>query len=214
MVRGLRGDGRDEYWARLDVHATALAGHVVIGVSIVMCLWEWAHGAGRLALRRAPGRSPASRTSSPLAALRIRSSSEARDVDPRRPRRQKLAPGALRRVLVVAEADELRAVPEAVRLHLVVAHLDHELRPNRRLLELAAAPAVRLREAALGCVLEERRRASRSRRASRARRPPSRRSRSRRPRRTGRAAAWRSGPAATSSAGRRPRSRRSSPASP
>ena len=25
MVRGLRGDGRDEYWARLDVHATALA---------------------------------------------------------------------------------------------------------------------------------------------------------------------------------------------
>ena len=44
MVRGLRGDGRDEYWARIDVHATALAGHVVIGVIIVMCLWEWAHG--------------------------------------------------------------------------------------------------------------------------------------------------------------------------
>jgi hypothetical protein len=44
MVRGLRGDGRDEYWARIDVHATALAGHVVIGAIIVMCLWEWAHG--------------------------------------------------------------------------------------------------------------------------------------------------------------------------
>ena len=44
MVRGLRGDGRDEYWARIDVHATALAGHVVIGVIIVMCLWEWGHG--------------------------------------------------------------------------------------------------------------------------------------------------------------------------
>lgn len=44
MVRGLRGDGRDEYWARMDVHATALAGHVVIGAIIVMCLWEWAHG--------------------------------------------------------------------------------------------------------------------------------------------------------------------------
>ena len=44
MVRGLRGDGRDEYWSRIDVHATALAGHVVIGAIIVMCLWEWGHG--------------------------------------------------------------------------------------------------------------------------------------------------------------------------
>ena len=44
MVRGLRGDGRDEYWARLDVHATALAGHVVIAAIIGMCLWEWGHG--------------------------------------------------------------------------------------------------------------------------------------------------------------------------
>ena len=44
MVRGLRGNGRDEYWARLDVHATALAGHVVIAAIIVMCLWEWGHG--------------------------------------------------------------------------------------------------------------------------------------------------------------------------
>jgi 4-hydroxybenzoate polyprenyltransferase len=44
MIRGLRGDGRDEYWARIDVHATALAGHVVIAAIIVMCLWEWAHG--------------------------------------------------------------------------------------------------------------------------------------------------------------------------
>jgi hypothetical protein len=44
MVRGLRGDGRDEYWARIDVHATALAGHAVIAAIIVMCLWEWGHG--------------------------------------------------------------------------------------------------------------------------------------------------------------------------
>jgi hypothetical protein len=44
MVRGLRGDGRDEYWTRIDVHATAIAGHVVIAAIIVMCLWEWAHG--------------------------------------------------------------------------------------------------------------------------------------------------------------------------
>lgn len=41
LIRGLRGDGRDEYWARIDVHATALAGIVVIGAVIVMCLWEW-----------------------------------------------------------------------------------------------------------------------------------------------------------------------------
>ena len=47
-------------------------------------------------------------------------------------------------------------MPEAVRLHLVVAHLDHELGTDRGLLELAAAPAVRLREAALGRVLQQR----------------------------------------------------------
>lgn len=44
LVRGLRGDGRDEYWQRIDVHATALAGNVVIAAIIVMCLWEWGHG--------------------------------------------------------------------------------------------------------------------------------------------------------------------------
>ncbi len=44
LVRGLRGDGRDEYWQRLDVHATALAGHVTIAAIIGMCLWEWSHG--------------------------------------------------------------------------------------------------------------------------------------------------------------------------
>ena len=30
LIRGLRGDGRDEYWQRIDVHATALAGNVLI----------------------------------------------------------------------------------------------------------------------------------------------------------------------------------------
>ena len=44
MIRGLRGDGRDEYWERIDVHATALAGIVVIAAVIGMCLWEWGHG--------------------------------------------------------------------------------------------------------------------------------------------------------------------------
>ena len=44
MVRGLRGDGRDEYWSRIDLLATALAGCVLIGVVIAMCLWEWGHG--------------------------------------------------------------------------------------------------------------------------------------------------------------------------
>jgi hypothetical protein len=44
MIRGLRGDGRDEYWERTDVHATALAGLVVITAIIGMCLWEWGHG--------------------------------------------------------------------------------------------------------------------------------------------------------------------------
>jgi hypothetical protein len=44
LIRGLRGDGKDEYWARLDLHATALSGMAVITAVIVMCLWEWAHG--------------------------------------------------------------------------------------------------------------------------------------------------------------------------
>lgn len=44
MIRGLRGDGRDEYWRRIDVHASYLAGLATIGLIIGMCLWEWAHG--------------------------------------------------------------------------------------------------------------------------------------------------------------------------
>jgi hypothetical protein len=44
LIRGLRGDGRDEYWERIDVHATALAGIAAITAILVMCAWEWAHG--------------------------------------------------------------------------------------------------------------------------------------------------------------------------
>ncbi len=43
-IRGLRGDGRDEYWRTLDLTATALCGIVLISVVIGMCFWEWAHG--------------------------------------------------------------------------------------------------------------------------------------------------------------------------
>ncbi|MBV8258771.1 MAG: hypothetical protein JOZ56_03245 [Actinobacteria bacterium] len=43
-IRGLRGDGRDEYWQRLDLAATTLAGLALILAVIAMCLWEWAHG--------------------------------------------------------------------------------------------------------------------------------------------------------------------------
>ena len=43
-IRGLRGDGRDEYWRTLDLTATALCGLVLIAVVIGMCFWEWAHG--------------------------------------------------------------------------------------------------------------------------------------------------------------------------
>jgi hypothetical protein len=44
LVRGLRGDGRDEYWRSLDWDATGIAGSVLITAVIVMCMWEWAHG--------------------------------------------------------------------------------------------------------------------------------------------------------------------------
>ena len=44
MVRGMRGDGRDERWALIDMRATALAGVVVITAIIVGFLVEVAHG--------------------------------------------------------------------------------------------------------------------------------------------------------------------------
>jgi hypothetical protein len=44
LVRGLRGDGRDEYWQRIDVYATAAAGSVLVVAVLGMCVWEWAHG--------------------------------------------------------------------------------------------------------------------------------------------------------------------------
>jgi hypothetical protein len=44
LVRGLRGDGRDEYWASLDRDASLFAGMFLILLVIAMCCWEWAHG--------------------------------------------------------------------------------------------------------------------------------------------------------------------------
>jgi hypothetical protein len=43
-IRGLRGDGRDEYWASLDTTATTIAGLVLITLVIALAMWEWAHG--------------------------------------------------------------------------------------------------------------------------------------------------------------------------
>jgi hypothetical protein len=43
-IRGLRGDGRDERFRRIDVHATALAGLAVMTAVIVAFLVELAHG--------------------------------------------------------------------------------------------------------------------------------------------------------------------------
>ena len=43
-IRGLRGDGRDERFARIDLAATALSGMAAITAIIVMCFWEWGHG--------------------------------------------------------------------------------------------------------------------------------------------------------------------------
>jgi protein-S-isoprenylcysteine O-methyltransferase Ste14 len=43
-VRGLRGDGRDERFAQIDLHATAVAGLVVIITLIVAFLTELARG--------------------------------------------------------------------------------------------------------------------------------------------------------------------------
>jgi drug/metabolite transporter (DMT)-like permease len=44
LVRGLRGDGRDEYWSALDRDATLLAGLFLLVLVIAMAMWEWEHG--------------------------------------------------------------------------------------------------------------------------------------------------------------------------
>ena len=43
-IRGLRGDGRDERFRQIDIHATALAGIVVLSVIIVAFIVEVARG--------------------------------------------------------------------------------------------------------------------------------------------------------------------------
>jgi hypothetical protein len=43
-IRGLRGDGRDERFAKMDVHATAIAGTAVIAAIIIAFLVEIAQG--------------------------------------------------------------------------------------------------------------------------------------------------------------------------
>lgn len=43
-IRGLRGDGRDERFREIDVHATALAGMAVISAIIIAFIVELARG--------------------------------------------------------------------------------------------------------------------------------------------------------------------------
>jgi hypothetical protein len=43
-VRQIRGDGRDERWARIDLAGTAVSGMVIITAIIALCIYEWAHG--------------------------------------------------------------------------------------------------------------------------------------------------------------------------
>ena len=43
-MRGLRGDGRDEYWRGIDRSATIVAANVTILAILAMAAWEWAHG--------------------------------------------------------------------------------------------------------------------------------------------------------------------------
>ena len=43
-IRGLRGDGRDERFRQIDIHATAIAGLVVISAIIIAFVVEVARG--------------------------------------------------------------------------------------------------------------------------------------------------------------------------
>jgi UPF0716 family protein affecting phage T7 exclusion len=45
-VRGLRGDGRDERFRKIDIHATAIAGLAVIWAVIIASIVELARGRG------------------------------------------------------------------------------------------------------------------------------------------------------------------------
>jgi hypothetical protein len=45
-IRGLRGDGRDERFRKIDIHATALAGLAVIIAIIIAAIVELARGHG------------------------------------------------------------------------------------------------------------------------------------------------------------------------
>ena len=45
-IRGLRGDGRDERFSKIDIHATAIAGLAVIGAIIIASIVELARGHG------------------------------------------------------------------------------------------------------------------------------------------------------------------------
>jgi hypothetical protein len=45
-IRGLRGDGRDERFRKIDIHATALAGLAVISAIIIASIVELAQGHG------------------------------------------------------------------------------------------------------------------------------------------------------------------------
>jgi len=45
-IRGLRGDGRDERFRKIDIHATALSGLAMVVFVIVAALVEFAHGHG------------------------------------------------------------------------------------------------------------------------------------------------------------------------
>jgi hypothetical protein len=45
-IRGLRGDGRDERFRKIDIHATALAGVAVMLAIIIASLVELARGRG------------------------------------------------------------------------------------------------------------------------------------------------------------------------
>jgi len=45
-IRGLRGDGRDERFRKIDIHATAVAGLAVISAIIIASLVELARGHG------------------------------------------------------------------------------------------------------------------------------------------------------------------------
>jgi hypothetical protein len=146
-ICGRRGDGRDERFRQVDIHATALAGITVILAIIIAFLVELAKGK---ASRRTAG--PAQSAASPISPRSSSSESAARpnggDTPPRHQTHSRPAFDSRRSTDVICEGPAShgrRAYCPRPRLRLCYAQSSHAIvvAPNRRKSTSASWPGGR-----------------------------------------------------------------------